>query len=207
MSSPSTSLRERRRSETWMSIHEAAASLALERGLENATVEAVAEAAGVSPRTFFNYFATKDDAVLGMRQPVLEPALVDELRLDHDVLDQVSRLLLAVYRSAFSGTDVARRQRLVRDNPRLGERRRELMAGAEDLVRQTLTDLLGAHPDWSAGLGQHAVEDVARMLVILAAVPLRSAIQSPDHDAAAGLTPENLASSLSLLHQLLGKLS
>jgi AcrR family transcriptional regulator len=202
-----TSLRDRRRSDTWTAIHEAAASLALERGLEAATVDAVAQAAGVSPRTFFNYFATKDDAVLGMRHPVLDPALVGELRLDRDVLDQVSHLLLAVYRSAFAGTDVARRQRLVAENPRLGERRRELAAAAEHLVSHMLTDLLGAHPDWSAGIGEHTVEEVARMLVMLAAVPLRSAIQSPHHDATTGVTPENLTSSLLLLHQLHRKLS
>src|SRR5690606_32876329 len=53
---PPASLRERRKADTWLAIHEAAATLALERGLENATVEAVAEAAGISPRTFFNYF-------------------------------------------------------------------------------------------------------------------------------------------------------
>jgi AcrR family transcriptional regulator len=207
MTTAPASLRERRRSETWGAIHEAAATLALERGLEDATVEAIAESAGISPRTFFNYFATKDDAVLGMRQPELDPVLVDKLNLEHDVLDQLSRLLLAVYRSSFAGPDLARRHRLITQNPRLGQRRRELMVTAEDLVRQTLTDLLRAHPDWSGGIEEHAVEDVARMLVILAGVPLRSAISSPDHDAATGLTPEDVTSSLSLLHQLHRKLS
>jgi hypothetical protein len=56
---PSPSLRERKKVETWTAIHEAAASLAQQRGLEHATVEAIAESAGVSPRTFFNYFPSK----------------------------------------------------------------------------------------------------------------------------------------------------
>lgn len=34
-------------------------------GLDAVTVEAICEAAGISVRTFFNYFETKDDAVLG----------------------------------------------------------------------------------------------------------------------------------------------
>ncbi|WP_166846651.1 TetR/AcrR family transcriptional regulator [Isoptericola sp. BMS4] len=58
-------LRERKKRARADAIVEAAQRLVLDRGLDAVTVEAIAEAAQISPRTFFNYFETKDDAVLG----------------------------------------------------------------------------------------------------------------------------------------------
>jgi len=64
MQSSETGLRERKRVETRHRIADAALELTLEHGLDGATVEAISAAAGVSPRTFFNYFDSKDDALL-----------------------------------------------------------------------------------------------------------------------------------------------
>ncbi|MFE7629693.1 TetR family transcriptional regulator [Kocuria sp. NPDC057446] len=200
-------LRARKKAETWSAIHEAAAALAVEHGVEGATVEAVAAAAGVSPRTFFNYFPAKEDAVLGMRAPSLDPALLEGFSLGHDLLGQVSRLLLAVTRSAYAGQDADRRRRLLQAHPGLGRRRHELMLEAEDLVRRTLAELLSRDPQWSAGLGEHGVDEVARMLVILGGVPLRFAITAEGYSPAHGLPAEDHESALTLLHRLQEKLS
>lgn len=58
----SPGLRERKKQATRNALAEAAVRLAAEHGVENVTVEAISEAAGVSPRTFFNYFPSHDDA-------------------------------------------------------------------------------------------------------------------------------------------------
>lgn len=204
--SPPT-LRARKKAETWSAIHEAAAALAVQHGVEGTTVEAVAAAAGVSPRTFFNYFPAKEDAVLGMRAPSLDPELLDGLSLEHDLLGQVSRLLLAVSRSAYAGQDAERRRRLLQDHPSLGRRRHELMLEAEALVRHTLAELLARDPAWSAGIGAHRVDEVARMLVLLGGVPLRFAITAESYSPAHGLPTEDHESALTLLHRLQEKLS
>jgi len=57
-------LRERKKAATRQALHEAAVRLAVEHGVEHVTVEAIADAANVSRRTFSNYFAGKEQALL-----------------------------------------------------------------------------------------------------------------------------------------------
>lgn len=58
-------LRERKRAATRKAITAVARSLTANRGLNGYTVEEVCEEAGISRRTFFNYFHSKEDAVVG----------------------------------------------------------------------------------------------------------------------------------------------
>ncbi|MEU1351827.1 TetR family transcriptional regulator [Streptomyces sp. NPDC005775] len=66
-------LRERKKEATRQAVHEAALRLTVEHGFDQLTVEAVADAAGISRRTFSNYFAGKEDALLhGEEQQIRE---------------------------------------------------------------------------------------------------------------------------------------
>ncbi|MGW3986754.1 TetR/AcrR family transcriptional regulator [Streptomyces sp. NPDC004830] len=62
-SPPPHSLTERRKAETRMEIARAAAGLFVRHGLRATRAEDIAQAAGIAPRTFYRYFATKEEAV------------------------------------------------------------------------------------------------------------------------------------------------
>ncbi|MEV8517605.1 helix-turn-helix domain-containing protein [Dactylosporangium sp. NPDC051484] len=57
-------LRERKKQATREALRAAALHLALERGPENVRVDDIAEAAGVSPRTYNNYFSSREEAII-----------------------------------------------------------------------------------------------------------------------------------------------
>jgi AcrR family transcriptional regulator len=63
VTTPST-LRERKKQATREALRAAALRLAVERGPDQVRVEDIAEAAGVSPRTYNNYFASREQAIV-----------------------------------------------------------------------------------------------------------------------------------------------
>lgn len=62
-----TGLRERKKLATRQALTAAAMRLALEHGFDNLRVEDIAQAAGVSPRTFNNYFSSRESAICAAR--------------------------------------------------------------------------------------------------------------------------------------------
>ncbi|MEV0704687.1 helix-turn-helix domain-containing protein [Saccharopolyspora sp. NPDC050389] len=73
-----TSMRGRRMAATAAQVTSVALRLTAERGLSGFTVEEVCEQVDISRRTFFNYFASKDDAVLGITARKDDDALTDQ---------------------------------------------------------------------------------------------------------------------------------
>lgn len=68
-------LQDQRRSDTFRLIQDKALQLAAQTDAENVTVEAICEAAGVSVRTFFNYFPVREAAFVIVPPPFPEDAI------------------------------------------------------------------------------------------------------------------------------------
>jgi len=92
-------LRERKKAKRRLVLHEAAVELFEKHGYDTTTVAQIAAAAGVSPRTFFSYFPTKeaalfaplDDAITGLEAAFATlPAEGDVLSFLRDRVIEIS---------------------------------------------------------------------------------------------------------------------
>ncbi len=89
-------LRERKKRATRVALSRAALRLTLEHGWDKVTVEGIAAEVDVSVRTFFNYFSSKEEAVMADTEEQLEQVLA-ELRArptDEPILTAIRNALV-----------------------------------------------------------------------------------------------------------------
>ncbi len=146
MASEQLGLRDRKREETRTRLEVAAVTLVLRDGLDHATVDSISSMADVSPRTFFNYFDTKEDAILGIKDIDLTPEVVADhmSRADGaDVVESTVMLLLSLISPTIEGKTLHdQRHEVLRRHPQLFGRHMAQMSRMVDPLLDAVTTVL-----------------------------------------------------------------
>ena len=202
MTTPAAPRRELNRRATWDVVHGAAVRLVLDDGLAGTTADSIAESAAVSRRTFFNYFATKEDAVLGTRAPRLGDDDLAAFTAATAAVDSpdaafgpVVRLMTAAVRSVFHDLPsfTLEHRLLLKAHPELLARIDAHVREAEALVHAVLAE----RPRAGAG-----PRDSDRALVLMAGAVMRFAF-APDADGVIHDSPENVDAAIARFRGLL----
>src|SRR5436305_7665956 len=168
---PVEGLRERHRKRTAADLEAAALDLFCERGFDAVTIDDIAAAADVSRRTFFRYFASKEDVILSDhpkrldelqaaldRRPAEEPALT---ALRHAIMS-----LVTTYEE--QREHMLRRFRLMTTTPSLEARSLCLQRNWETSVTAMLAARMGVDPAKDLRPGVVAATAMAAMRVATA---------------------------------------
>ena len=170
-------LRERKRRATRRAIQLAVLDLVSERGLDGVTVDEISRVADVSPRTFFNYFASKEEALLGDAPELPSAQLAEEFIADrrHTILQGLSTMLSRSAEEA--ANDFEMRQRalgLVKLYPQLFAMRMATMRKFEDGIATLVAQRLAA-TDAELAADEERLLNRARLITLVAFAGMRHA--------------------------------
>lgn len=144
-----TSLRERKKAKTRSAIQRHALRLFREQGYAATTVDQIADAAEVSPSTFFRYFPAKEDVVV---YDDYDPALLAAFRAQPEELSPIRAMRQAVVEVFEAATDEQaeleeERGRLLLRVPELRARMLMQIADSVTLLAEQVAARVGRDPD------------------------------------------------------------
>lgn len=142
------SLREQKRIATRASIEDAATRLVDERGFSAVTVEEICQEAGISRRTFFNYFDSKDSAVLGSPSMAF-PEEVKAAYLEseeEDVFELTVQLVVSMMGNHHANQEIAMRRRRIALDPDAAVAAHGRKIARSEEIFQLITQKLEKHP-------------------------------------------------------------
>jgi AcrR family transcriptional regulator len=151
------SLRERKKLATRHELRRVALRLIADRGFSNVTVEEISEAANVSPRTFFNYFSSKEAVLLGAdpeREAATRDAIVHSspgepaMTVLRTIMASQARVVAAeLTELGGDPVDWLGRVRAARTDPQLRAAHAAQMAAVERTIAEAIAQRLGTDLD------------------------------------------------------------
>ena len=177
--------------------------LALKHGPDGATVAEISARADISPRTFFNYYPTKDDAIVGLHEGLPSDDELDELRsgTSPDLVGDIITLMIGVFTPSDEGL-IEQRRALMLNHPHLLQRQWARMFGVEQRIAEVVAERMRA-----AGTFDDLadIDDAARSLVVTCNAMLRLGSRKivAEHAPTTGIRPY-VEANLHVLRDVLG---
>lgn len=188
-------LRERKRRETLVRIAENGLRLFVKDGFEATTLEDVAAAAGISPRTLFYYFKTKEELLQYWRDDsffaALRPTLIEETREKNPL--QATRDTILKLVSRYETERSVAVDRLMQSTEALRARKQASFVGMETIVYDVLRE---RYPDEKS--------QMLRTVAMLAFGALRLAMEKWRQDGAVRQLAKYVRREFDLLRLAIG---
>jgi AcrR family transcriptional regulator len=171
-------LRERKRLATRRAIQLAVLDLVAQRGLENVTVDEISRVADISPRTFFNYFTSKEEALIGESPTLPGEELIERFVTAGADSDLVSGLGDMISRAGDNIANdlelVKRRRELMKQHPQLFALRMATMRSFEEELKSVVSRRLAAdNPSLAAD--DPELDERAGLITLVAMAAMRHA--------------------------------
>lgn len=163
-------LRERKKVRTRRSIQDAALRLFAEQGYDATTVDQIAEAADISPSTFFRYFPTKEDTVFADEYDPLLVAAIESQPADATPIEAVRGALRTTFAAIFEADKdtLLQRMQLTLRTPALRSRAFDNTRQAEELLAEAV----------AVRTGRPASDLTVRMLTAAAVAVMMQALEA-----------------------------
>jgi AcrR family transcriptional regulator len=197
-------LRERKRIATRRSIQLAAIGLVAENGLDRLTIDEIGRVADISPRTFFNYFPTKEAALIGDTPTIPSPEAVEGFLSAgpaESVLRGIVELLIEASETVAEDHELTQRRReVMKQHPQLFAMRMLTMKSFEEELRLVIAERLQRD---EPGLDEATLVSRSRLTTLVAAAAMRHAWTCWADDGGATDLPARLRQSFDELDHLL----
>ena len=148
MKKDSPGLRERKREETLARLTDAAVRLFVKRGFDAVTLDDIAEAAGISRRTFFHYFESKEDLAFAWLDKSVEDIVAAVGREDPKLplLTMAANAMIACA-APFSKEEAWALSKLIQGTPALRDRSQMKYGKLETALTAALIERKGLKKD------------------------------------------------------------